>query len=195
MVESRHWTAGIKLFSFSHGHTHPDDGLEHYVAEVGAGVEVFDLEASPAHDLADDSVWAGFMERVRADEFFGAGGGAPCSSFSAGRSAYDGGLPPLRRECPPDLFGLAGPTPEEKETVRLCTLLAHRKAELFEIAYGKGMPFWGETQQWWQGHPSVVKLRRFVAIAKPEGVEITGMVQCADGARRTNATDLTHYLM
>ena len=70
----------------------------------------------------------------------------------------------MRRDRPPDIFGLPGLDPKEKEAVRFGTLLAHRKAEALAVAHSKGLPFWAETPARRPGKPSVFKLPKFPAV-------------------------------
>ena len=154
-------------------------------------VDGFDpVIAGKARDLCDSLVWEPLLEKVETGHYHGCGGGAPCSSFSAGRNANVGGPRPVRTDKPPGIFGIKDLKPAEKESVREGTLLAHRKATMAELCYSKGLPFGAETPQRREGCPSVFKLPRFLALESKDGVSITAFVQCHLGARTPKPTDI-----
>ena len=95
---------GQKFLSLFHGFHRPDDGLAFYLKEWGAICVLYDLEISPTHDLADDTFWQKILDDLEEGTYAGAGGGPPCSTFSAGRNEWDGGPRPLG-EFPPELYG------------------------------------------------------------------------------------------
>ena len=55
--EVRRQAAGIRLLSLCGGPARETDGLEKYVQDLGAQVDIFDLVRSPRHDLTDDACW------------------------------------------------------------------------------------------------------------------------------------------
>ena len=151
----------IELLSLFHGSRRPDDGLEHDLGLYGAKLHCFDMEIDGAHDLADQRRWDEIIHDIEQERYDGGGGGAPCSTFSAGRNNNDGRPRPLRGEWPPTLFGLANLNPDEKEQVRLGTLLALRKAHMCSLMYQQHRPFWAETPARRDGSPSVFKLPEY----------------------------------
>ena len=86
-------------------------------------------------ELADEWVCEVVLADIDKDVYEGAGGGSPCSTFLATRNIADGVPRPLRGEWPPELFGLKDLWPEEKDQVRLGTLLAYRKAQVCEAMW------------------------------------------------------------
>ena len=98
---------GMTFLSLYHGFARPNDGIEHFLVLYGANLETYDLEISDSHDLADDGIWSQIRDKLESGFFAGGGGGAPCSTFSAGRSWTDGGPKPLRGEHPPELYGFS----------------------------------------------------------------------------------------
>ena len=62
------------------------------------------------------------------------------------------------------IFGLPNLTVPQKEKVKVGTLLAHRMADVAEICNRKGLPWILETPLIRVGHPSVLKLPRWLKI-------------------------------
>ena len=144
-AEFKKYTQGMVLLSLFHGFYRPKDGIEAYASEHGVEVEAWDVENSAAHDLADEGVWETIRQNMDDRKYSGAGGGPPCSSFSATRTGEGNSPKPLRGEWPPELFGLPGLDQKDKEMVRLGTLLAHRMAEACKTMIGMDLPCWAET--------------------------------------------------
>ena len=46
-----------------------NDGIDSFIDTLGAEAVVFDLERSGNHDLADEGVWSGVRDRIKAGEF------------------------------------------------------------------------------------------------------------------------------
>ena len=179
--EVKRIVAGVSLLLLCGGPFRPIDGIEAFVAGLGATLVVYDTERSKDHDLCDEGRWAQIMADLEADTYGGVGACPPCSTFSGGRR-NDGGPRPLRGEAPPELFGFAWLTPEEKESVRIGTLLAIRCEAACRFASTHGLPWWFETPKRRPGNASVFKLPVLIDLAASQGVDILAFVQCHLGA-------------
>ena len=194
-ADLRKVSAGMRLLSLFHGGSRPLDGIEHFALEYKVDVDAFDLEISSHHDLADDAFWAPILADLEDGKYDGTGGGAPCSTFSASRSDWDGGPRPLRGEHPQAIFGLPRLLPQEKEAVRLGTLLAHRKFQALQITHAQGKPGWAETPARRDGHPSVFKLPLALTLIHTPGVRVKYCVQCMLQAATTKPTEFLFFHM
>ena len=171
-----------------------DDGIEAVAESFGARVVVYDVVRSPEQDLLDEGRWAAIIADTEADKYGGIGMCPPCSTFSGGRR-NDGGPRPLRGEEPPDIYGLQDLTPEEKESVRIGTLLALRSKDAFMEAYRRNLPGWFETPKRRPGKPSVFKLPEIKLEFCIPGARCKAFVQCHLGARSTKPTEIWHVNM
>ena len=145
----------IYLFS---GPAHDAD-MQYCFNQRGWWCSSFDLERSPQHDLVDEEVWTK-IEKDLEESVYDAGGAAPpCATFSVARGATQGDGPsPLRGPEAPDIHGLPGLSPDDKEKVRLGTACALRALAMAMILHEAGKPWWTETPLPRDGHPSVFKL-------------------------------------
>ena len=191
--EVRRQARGVCLISLFHGPLGREDGLEVFVSRWGAQVAAFDLETSPEHDLCDDTFWSRICEDLEAGVYDAGGMAMPCGTFSPARSWDDGGPTPLRGEFAPEIFGFKGLDPEDKEKVRIGTLLALRGAEAAGRLMRLHLPFWGETPHMRDGKPSVFKLPAWLEIRQAPGVDTTAFAQCGLGARTEKMTDIVNY--
>jgi hypothetical protein len=79
---------------------------------------------SSGHDLLDSNTFEDVLSDISHDEYQAGLASPPCSSFSAARSSFDGGPPPLRSEdCP---YGLPDLSQADRDKVKVGTLLALR---------------------------------------------------------------------
>ena len=106
-VDFRRLAKGLRFLSVFNGPLRPADGLEYWASQYDAIVDCIDpVIAGDRHDLTDALIWEPLLEKIETGYYDGgAGGGAPCSTFSAGRK-NDGGPRALRTETPPGLFGI-----------------------------------------------------------------------------------------
>ena len=191
--EVKRQARGLHLLSLYHGPLGRSDGLDFYVTDWGAAITAYDLEIHLSHDLADDAFWRTVVADIE-DQKYAAGGMAmPCGTFSAVRSFEDGGPVPLRGEYAPDLFGLPGISPQDKQKMAIGTLLALRGSEAANLFYQLGLPFWGETPHQRDGKPSVFKLPSWMELLAQPGVSLRAFVQCGFESRTTKPTDLVYF--
>ena len=105
------------------------DGIEEACREQGLDAVLIDVEIDACkHDLTDDYNFGNILRRIKAGEFDAVFMAPPCSSFSVARGARPGepveGARRLRGPEGQDLYGFRGLPPDEKEAVRVGTLLA-----------------------------------------------------------------------
>ena len=84
---------------------------------------------------------------------------------------------------------------EEKEQVRLGTLLAHRMAQALQIIHSQNKPGWVETPHQRPGKPSVFKLPHYQSLMQLPHVTISKLAQCPLGAPTEKLTDIICLLM
>eukprot|EP00972_Heterocapsa_arctica_P006986 1022179-Heterocapsa_arctica.AAC.1 len=114
------------LYAFS-GHAGRPDGFEHFVEACGALCCMIDAEIDPvAHDLSDERVRHDLMRNISELKFRGSLWSPPCGTFSAARSISRGpfGPVPPTSATGPGRYGLPRLSPQNKDEVRLGTLLA-----------------------------------------------------------------------
>ena len=195
LTEFKRVCTGMRLLSLFHGFHRPDDGLEHFATRFGVTIDRFDTEISSSHDLADESVWQPILDAITEGTYDGGGGGPPCSTFSAGRVAHDGGPGPLRGDWPPDLYGLSHISQSELEGVKLGTLLAVRMGTAFTAFVDMDRPVWAETPAERSGHPNVFHLPICMGLRQRTGVTTTQAAQCMLGARTSKLTDFLLFFI
>ena len=142
-------------------------------------VEVFALDClrHESHDLADQHAWDDLCRSARSEHFGGLLGSPPCSTFSVARSR-PGGPPPLRGESAPEIYGLPGLTPSQKEQCRIGTLHALRAHEMAQIFDDRSLPWLAETPLIRRGHPSVFKLPEWLALRQRPTIRQSDPDQC-----------------
>ena len=99
----------------------------------------------------------------------------------------------MRGAVGPDLYGLPGLDPQEKETVRIGTLLAIRSAEASDLMWLMQWPFWIENPPRREGSPSFFSISVFRKLVEKDGVGFGYLVQCELGAATTKPTELLHF--
>ena len=179
----------LHLFSGPAGRS---DGLAAALKRLGCECEDWDIVNGSVYDLADDATFRQLRARVQRGEFDGGLLGPPCHTFSNARKENDGGPRPLRLPGDRDIYGRPGLTPEEKEDVRLGTLLALRAADIFLCFYKLKKPVILEqpAQQNEESAVSMLNLPEFKRILGLQGVKHVKVAQCNYGA----ATDALHGL-
>ncbi len=101
--------------------------------QLGAEAEIVDWCNHEVHDLISDAFYYDLLGRVEQGEFDAALIATPCETFSMARQLLPGethGPRALRGPSKPDLYGLPGLRPFEKEQCRKGTLLAVRSMEI-----------------------------------------------------------------
>ena len=161
-------------------------------AERGIAVEVvyYDIENGPAQDLANEEIFCSLLDEIRAGSFDGALLSPPCSTFSGARKANDGGPRPLRGVEGPSLYGLPGLFPDEKEAVRLGTLLAIRASQLAREFEKRELPWVVENPPCRDGKPSLFSLREWQDLWQRESLFRVVLPQCQFGCPFEKPTEL-----
>jgi len=159
-------TASSRTLSLFYGFSGPTDreGSFEYWAQcvgesIGWSVTVVMADTFNGVDLADDTSWNQTAKDL------GPGGrhdgslwSPPCSTYSRARKEDDGGPRPLRGSHPPELLGLPGLLPAEKEKVRLGTLLACRTAQGIGAQGRAGAPWLFENPPEEDDYPSIFRI-------------------------------------
>merc|ERR1712025_677996 len=101
----------------------------------------------------------------------------PCSTFSPAR-CVPGGPGPIRGKEAPQIFGLPGITPADREKCRKGTLLAHRCADVADLCDEIGMPWAAEAPLIRKSFPSAFKLPRWLAIRARSSTKQADLEQC-----------------
>lgn len=134
--------------------TERTDSLANILRCFGAEVDEFDIINDPElQDLASVEVWEKALRVCQSRR--------PCSTFSAARTSRERDHMPraLRGPEDPDLYGFRDLRPEDKEKVRMGTLLASRAAEaalaLAQCRQGIGSHWFFETPKVRKEAPSV----------------------------------------
>ena len=99
------WVAKNLRFLSLCGGKERRDGLDKFVRDFSAEIDVFDIDLSPQHDLVCDAVWNNVVGDIEDGKYASGGGAPPCSTFAACRKFDDGGPPPLRGETSPEIYG------------------------------------------------------------------------------------------
>jgi len=141
-------------------------------------------------DLADDTNWAKHRRKL------GPGGGTDgslwsptCSTFSRARTEGDGGPRPLRGPHVPDLLGLPGLEPAEKEKVRLGTLLGNRAADGISAQNQASAPWILENPPEYDEFPSLFRLPAMVETLAERPVHAHVFPQCIFDAMGVKMTE------
>ena len=181
----------LHMFSGPAGRT---DGLKAMLAGMDCECEEYDIVNGDRYDLAGDAVYNQLKAKVEGGHFDGGVLGPPCHTFSNARREDDGGPRPLRGPGPKLIYGKLDLRPEEKEDVRLGTLLALRALEIFKLLSAQGRPVLLEQPRWRQDTTSVSMflLPEFKQVLAGEGVKMVHIVQCAYGAPSEKPTTLLH---
>ena len=127
----------LRLFSGPSGRK---DGLAAALRHLGSNCEDWEIVNGDLYDLADDATYRKLRQRIADGYFDGGLLGPPCHTFSNARKENDGGPRPLRRPGDRGIYGRTDLTPEEKEDVRLGTLLALRALDVFKCLREQGKP-------------------------------------------------------
>ena len=173
------------------------DGLASSLNSLGCDCEEWDIVNGEAYDLADDATYQLLKQRISQGEFDGGLLGPPCHTVSNARRDSDGGPRPLRLSGDRDIYGRPGLSPEEKEDVRMGTLLALRAADTFMIFYELGKPVILEQPSRPEHGDaiSMLNLPEFKRILKLGGVQHSKVAQCNYGAASEKPTSLMHFMV
>ena len=153
-------------------------------------VEIFDLINGDHQDLANDTIFQKLIDRIQRKEFNAAMLPPPCSTFSSARSETDGGPRPLRKAEGPERYGRKDLTPEEKESVRLGTLLALRANAIAKAMREAGKPSITENPPEHEGKPSLFGLDEWRQFLDTPNVDSIITPQCEFGQNFQKMTAL-----
>ena len=189
----RRHAAGITLLNLFGGPSR-EDGIDVFVRKWGAEMVVYDIEISPSHDLCDEGLWQTIRSDIENGKYDGALTAPPCGTFCANRGK-GAGPRVLRTEWPPDLYGIKGLEPHEKELVRMGTCLALRSLEVAQAFESQNKPFGWEQPKRRDGAPSMFKLTEIGEFLKMSKATFRVCVQCVLGAVTSKPTEILHFLM
>ena len=182
----------LHLFS---GPTGRSDGLASFIRRAGHECEEWDIVNGEKFDLADDATYQQLKSRILNEEFDGCMLGPPCHTFSNARREDDGGPRPLRTASARGIYGRADIKPEEKEDLRLGTLLALRAVEVFGLFVNQHKPALLEqpARRPELGAISMFDLPEFKTMLSTEGVVCSRIAQCNYGADTEKPTEVMHF--
>eukprot|EP00435_Cladocopium_sp_Y103_P069516 s60_g33.t1 len=152
-----------------------DDSVKCYGKLLGWEVDEIDVEATPSYDLLDLDVWEPLLRRIHESYCDAALVSPPCCTFSAAR-ASDGdesGPKVLRAASGEELFGFKHLDTLQRDEVKVANILADRAAECLEWFNAQEKPWILEQPARRDGHPSLLNLPKFQALANTEGISGT----------------------
>eukprot|EP00435_Cladocopium_sp_Y103_P030056 s3225_g7.t1 len=179
----------LHLFS---GPAHRDDGFAAAVAALGYHCVEYDVVNGEDQDLTNDAIWQRVLADIKAGKYDGMLAGPPCNSFTNARKHDGEGPGPLRGAHGDERYGLQGLSEEDKQKVRVGTLLALRTSEAATELLCQEKPSIIEQPRWKQDGNSVsmFNLDEFQELLQRPHVRHADLVQCEYGARTTKPTTL-----
>ena len=144
-------------------------------------------------DLVDDVVKDEILRDIAAGEYVAAFASPECSTFSKLHNLP--GPPPLRTVDRPERYGITTNNAEQKEKVRIHTLMAVRVATALDLLTELRIPWLFETPAIHAGQVSMAHLDEYRALLKMDGVKHTIGLQCPFGAQSSKPTSWIYYLM
>ena len=168
------------------------DGFAAYVRSKGWTCDEYDIVNGAHQDLASDHVWQEVMNNIHKGKYQGLLAGPPCNTFSNARKAGEPGPQPLRGPVGSDRYGLRHLQPEDKEKVKLGTLLAVRAVEATKAMSQQRKPTVLEQPKWIDDgvHVSMYNLDEFGTLKDSPDFEFRDLVQCEYGAPTTKPATL-----
>ena len=147
-----------------------------------------------ANTLPDDEeLFNNILAEIRAGVYAGILLGPPCETFSNARNEHDGGPRPLRGPWGKDLYGYSHLLPDEKEQVRIGTMLALRALVVFELAIDLDIPAVHEHPLEEQDGVSIYHFEAWQRLLSKSGVNRYDIVQCELGAPSVKPTTLVTW--
>ena len=159
-----------------------DRDVSLYNLFISAGFECvnYDRLNGQQFDLVDDVVKDEILRDIAAGEYVAAFARPECSTFSKHHNFP--GPPPLRAVDGPERYGITTNNAEQKEKVRIHTLMAVGVAAALDLLTELRIPWLFETPAIHAGQVSMAHLDEFRALLKMEGVKHTIGMQCPFGA-------------
>ena len=157
---------------------------------VGFNVSVVMADILNDVDLADNTIW--HQHRVQlgpGGSYHGSLWSPPCSTFSKARRHGDGGPPPLRGASGADLLGLPDIRPEDKEKLRLGTLLAVRTGEGIGAQGDADKPWLLENPPEVPEQPSLFNVPQVAEQLEKQQAHKRVIPQCSLGAEAVKMTE------
>ncbi|CAK0821560.1 unnamed protein product, partial [Prorocentrum cordatum] len=127
------------------------------------------------HDIREDIVFEGVLEEIRCGTFAAVHLEPPRTTFDVSvpgpRAEGRGGARKRLRGCgPPEIYGLRGLTPQEKDGVRGDTLLAIRSFDIGRLCSALGIPWGLRSPAQPPGSPSMFALPEAESLMELAGV-------------------------
>lgn len=155
---------------------------------VSVKVRYFDIINGDEQDLADDHIFSGLIRDIENGKIHGLLCSPPCSTFSRARRPGSGPRP-LRGPVGRERYGLPGLRPEEKESLRLGTLLAIRSRDSCAAAHRRSVPWLNENPPEREGEVSLFALDEWVELTSAAGAHRNLLDQCKFEAGFKKATE------
>lgn len=165
-----------------------DDGFPYFCSRHSIACDIVDVEFDHEHDLVDQHVWEQLRDKLHTYDAFLLS--PPCSTFTPARNSEDGGPRPLRTPTGNGRYGCKGLTIDEKEQVKVGTLLALRAHEVAQHAQQRDKPWILEQPHWRTDQTSMFTLDEFQSLLQFENVNIFTFAQCRFGCDAEKLTDL-----
>ena len=180
------------LYLFS-GPKDRSDSFGNYAKKLGIECDEYDTVNGKQYDLVSDTVWSSVLQDVKMGKYDGVLMAPPCNTYTNARKADDGGPKPLRGPKAPELYGLSSLREEDKEKVRVGTLLAVRTAELARVCAELEIPCIIEQPLWKKEDSeaiSMYNLEEFAELLKDPQVQQQDVSQCQYGAKTQKPSTL-----
>ena len=152
-------------------------------------MDYFDVVNGQEQDLADQVLFDELLGRVKRRHYDAGMCSPPCSTFSRIRGKGKGPRA-LRSASGPGRYGLPGLTPEEKEAVRLGTLLGIRARDLCSAFQDAELPWLNESPPQEEGQTSLFGLDEWIELSEAAHAVRNFVCQCMYGATLTKSTEL-----
>ena len=185
------------MFTFLHLFSGPasrKDGFAELLKMRGSECIEFDIINDPVgQNLLDEELFNNILAEIKAGVYAGILLGPPCETFSNARNEHDGGPRPLRGPWGKDLYGYSYLLPDEKEQVRIGTMLALRALVVFELAIDLDIPAVHEHPLEKQDGVSIYHFEAWQRLLSKSGVNRYDIVQSELGAPSVKPTTLVTW--
>ena len=166
---------GFRILFLFAGFAGSEGGVDAILTAMGGTVDMIDLKVDPVEcDILEDTVWDGVAIRILNGIYDACLIAAPTSTSGVARGGQGGDRgvapPAVRGEFSPDIYGLPGLSPHDKEIVRKGTLLALRSRQAAGVFCDLGRPWAWEAPAVETGCPSIFKLPEVLELDSVPGV-------------------------
>ena len=120
-----------------------ENSMHALLAAAGFTCHNYDIKNGPDCDLVDNAVWEPLLRSIAAGEYLACIGCPMCATYS--KLLNLPGPPILRDVEGPGRYGRKDLTPEQKEKVRMHTLVSLRVAEALKLFLIRKLPWFFEA--------------------------------------------------